>query len=277
MGNVRREGVVKSWVKGYFVGRDNVYEQAYKWIATDEQARKDVDGIIKLLRPRPGASIIDWCGGWGRHSIELAKRGFEVTLIDISPQYIERAKASAQNAGVKINAVCADFRKRFWEFHADYAINMFTAGVGYFNEEDDIVALHHLFDNLAFSVKGTNDKEEPKILIDTTNLFWLIKNFKDKREYSSPDGHQLRIEESEFDPHTNRVKSKVVFRDNFTMSEKTRLTDHRVYSFLELKKVIERYGKFKVTDVYGGVDGSEFNVNSKRMVVIAKLVPVFLT
>ncbi|MBC7772955.1 MAG: SAM-dependent methyltransferase, partial [Pyrinomonadaceae bacterium] len=42
---------------------------------------KEIDGVLVLLSLPPGAAILDLPCGPGRHSIELATRGFHVTAV----------------------------------------------------------------------------------------------------------------------------------------------------------------------------------------------------
>jgi 2-polyprenyl-3-methyl-5-hydroxy-6-metoxy-1,4-benzoquinol methylase len=50
--------------------------------------------------PRPGSATLDVGCGIGRWSLQLARRGHDVTAIDLSPRMIERAGARARQAGV---------------------------------------------------------------------------------------------------------------------------------------------------------------------------------
>ncbi|HEX5461164.1 MAG TPA: methyltransferase domain-containing protein [Steroidobacteraceae bacterium] len=49
---------------------------------------------------RPGSTALDVGCGVGRWSLELARRGHEVTGVDLSPRMVERATARAQDAGL---------------------------------------------------------------------------------------------------------------------------------------------------------------------------------
>jgi SAM-dependent methyltransferase len=55
-----------------------------------------------------GGSALDLAGGAGRHSIWLAKEGWEVTLIDISEVAVEQARQSAGPFASRIHSVVHD-------------------------------------------------------------------------------------------------------------------------------------------------------------------------
>jgi ubiquinone/menaquinone biosynthesis C-methylase UbiE len=52
---------------------------------------------------------LDLCCGAGTNTVYLAKKGFEVTAIDISQKAIEYAKEKAEHANVKINFMMRSF------------------------------------------------------------------------------------------------------------------------------------------------------------------------
>lgn len=70
-------------------------------------AVEQVDDLVKMLDIAPGASILDVCCGYGRHAIELARRGYRVTGIDLAPKQIEEAKSRASESGIKIESCTA--------------------------------------------------------------------------------------------------------------------------------------------------------------------------
>ncbi|HUT02326.1 MAG TPA: methyltransferase domain-containing protein [bacterium] len=68
-----------------------------------EITQRQVDFIIEKTGIHPGASVLDVCCGYGRHSIELARRGYEVVGIDRFGNYLNEARrqAASENAGVE--------------------------------------------------------------------------------------------------------------------------------------------------------------------------------
>lgn len=69
---------------------------------------EEVSFVVEVLGLEPGARVLDIGCGTGRHSVELAKRGYEVTGVDISAGMLAQARAAAAQAGVEVEWVKAD-------------------------------------------------------------------------------------------------------------------------------------------------------------------------
>jgi SAM-dependent methyltransferase len=70
----------------------------------------DCNFLETALALDPGARVLDVPCGNGRHSIELARRGYRVTGVDLSPEFLEAAERSAREAGVEVAFVPGDMR-----------------------------------------------------------------------------------------------------------------------------------------------------------------------
>ncbi|MBA7619403.1 hypothetical protein ES703_26742 [subsurface metagenome] len=68
----------------------------------------ELDGVISLLKISPRARVLDLCCGPGRHSLELARRGFKVTGVDRTKLYLDEAQRQAEAEGLKIEFVQDD-------------------------------------------------------------------------------------------------------------------------------------------------------------------------
>ena len=64
-----------------------------------EHTVEEVDFIIEALALRGGERVLDLACGFGRHSLELARRGYKVVGVDITPEYIADARRTAQARG----------------------------------------------------------------------------------------------------------------------------------------------------------------------------------
>ena len=84
---------MKQWYESLFENYGRKYDSenfTQGTIGECDFIEKEID-FNKLLK------IIDIGCGTGRHSIELTKRGYKVTGIDLSESQLERAKEKAQN------------------------------------------------------------------------------------------------------------------------------------------------------------------------------------
>ncbi|MCZ7556160.1 MAG: class I SAM-dependent methyltransferase [Bacteroidia bacterium] len=71
--------------------------------------------------------------GLGNHAIAMARRGFEVTGVDLSPTAVGMAREHAAAAGVRVRFLAADVTAELDELHGDFAFGW------------DWEMLHHLF------------------------------------------------------------------------------------------------------------------------------------
>jgi ubiquinone/menaquinone biosynthesis C-methylase UbiE len=101
-------------------------ERYYDEDAHREWARLDRDRVefAVTLRafdeylPPPPARVLDVGGGPGRYAIELARRGYDVTLADISQVELSLAADKAAEAGVRLSAVVKADARDLREFEA---------------------------------------------------------------------------------------------------------------------------------------------------------------
>lgn len=71
-------------------------------LLTEERTRQEVDFLIDALPLAPGARVLDVGCGFGRHSVELAQRGYHVLGIDPAAAMIEAAAQRARDSGVEV-------------------------------------------------------------------------------------------------------------------------------------------------------------------------------
>jgi D-alanine-D-alanine ligase len=98
------------WWKSLF---DEIYLVTDARSVCDEKiTSREVDVICKLVPLDFNHKILDLCGGHGRHTFELYKRGYtNCTLLDYSQKLIDVARAEANRNDFAVNFLQCDARR----------------------------------------------------------------------------------------------------------------------------------------------------------------------
>ena len=109
---------------------------------------REAEQILALVHPPQGAAVLDLCCGPGRHALEFARRGFQVTGVDRTARYLETARAAAIREGLTVEFVQEDMRSFHRPAAFALALNLFSS-FGYFAEaSEDLQVLRHLHASL---------------------------------------------------------------------------------------------------------------------------------
>lgn len=121
------ESIPGDWYVHLF---DKTYLEIDQIRRPPEATRAEIRWIERLADSSRPLHILDLACGYGRHAIELAKRGHAVVGIDLSATLLNKAEMDAKKAGVHIQLLQQDIRQLPDE-RFDLAISMHTS-LGYF-------------------------------------------------------------------------------------------------------------------------------------------------
>jgi len=216
----------------------------------------EVDFIIEELKLSPRSRILDIGCGTGRHSVELAKRGYSVTGVDLSSGMLAEAKEAAGKAGVEVEWIHADATQFKPERLYDAAICLCEGAFGLLGKNDDpleqgLSILHNIKRAL---------KPDSKLIMTVLNGLALI------RKYSQED-----VEKGVFDP--------VALAETYPMEydtpegKKSLMVRERGFTPTELKLMLGQTG-FEVNHIWGGTAGKwgrrKIDLDEIEIMVIAK-------
>jgi ubiquinone/menaquinone biosynthesis C-methylase UbiE len=115
---------MKQWYEALFEN----YAESYDRETFTRGTLGECDFIEAELSADKSKRIVDIGCGTGRHSIELAKRGYKITGVDLSVSMLERARQKAGEAGVQITFLQHDARKLPFEGNFDVALMLCEGG-----------------------------------------------------------------------------------------------------------------------------------------------------
>jgi SAM-dependent methyltransferase len=224
-----------------------------RWEATPAE----IDRLIALASPQPGAAVLDLACGPGRHSLELARRGFTVTGVDRTAAYLDNARSFAAEEGLTVEWVLEDMRAFVRPEAFDAAINLFTA-FGYFDDpaDNETVAA-----NLCRSLRPGG-----VLVMELVGKEIIARIFRERDWREEPDG-TLLLEERRIDSGWGSIANRWILIHG-TERREYRFS-HRLYSATELATLLRRAG-FSSAEAYGGLDGSPYDDIARRLVIVAR-------
>ena len=241
----------KNWYEKWFSNK--YYLEIYSH--RDENEARDIINLLQRYIPlSTNAKVLDVCCGAGRHSIELAKRGYDVTGFDLSSYLIIRAKESLRNlqeTNLKAEFFIKDMKDFSFNKEFDIAINIFTS-FGYFETDDENFKV---FENVQKSLKPGG-----YFVFDFINPDNLKKTLVSESE-DVYDG--VKILQKRY------IENKFVYKDIFIGDDK--YTERlRLYNVDDINTVFKTLG-FDLVKTFGDYYGNDFDrENSKRMIYICK-------
>lgn len=237
------------WFKHWFNSKE--YLKVYKH-RDEKEALELVDLVLNNISIAENGSILDLASGFGRHAILFAKRGFNVTAVDLSDILLSIAKDNAAAEGVNINFVHSDIRQFNPAFQYDLIVNLFTS-IGYFEkDEENYFILRKVYDLLA---------ENGFFVLDYFNKNFVVKNLVAETVEEIEDG---KITQNRFIEGMRIVKE-------ITIDRKGKVNKYhesvRMFSSEELINMLQKLG-FKKIKTFGDFSGNPFELETSPRIII---------
>ena len=169
-----RNRIDSDWWKELF---DDIYLLTdARSVCNKELTRLEVDFLQETLDLDKSAPILDLCGGQGRHSLELSRRGFmKVTVLDYSRYLLEVGKKEAKQEELNTLFIQGDARDTGLHGQSFQFCLIMASSFGYFmNEEENKKILTEA--SRLLMPKGT-------LLLDLPDRDYVVQNFKPFSSY----------------------------------------------------------------------------------------------
>jgi len=116
-------------------------------VCDEHLTSKEVDFLEQTLNLDKAWPILDLCGGQGRHSLELSRRGYQdVTVLDYSKVLINVGKEKAETDGLSTRFIRSDARDTHLPDGCVRIVIVMASSFGYFIEKgEDEKILHEAY------------------------------------------------------------------------------------------------------------------------------------
>ena len=248
--NLKSENVNNFFFDGY-------YKEIWRHVFPEKTTLAEIDFIINDFKLSPGNYVLDVMCGYGRHTLELARRRLNITAVDNLPDYINEIKEKATAENLPVECICTDVLEMQIDKQYDAALCMGNS-LQFFNEKDILRLLSNISEHL---------KPAGKLFINTWSIAEIaIKNFKDK-SWSRFD-ELLFLIESKLLFHPTRIElSSIIIADSGEREEKTGIDF--IYSISELESLLNKTG-FELKEIYSIPGKKQFTVGEPRAYIVAE-------
>ena len=248
--NIKPENVNNSFFNGY-------YKDIWRQFFPEKTTKAEVDFIVEEAKLDSGSNVLDLMCGYGRHSLELARRKINVTAVDNLPDYINEIQEKTRSEKLSLQCICIDVLEMEIDQEYDAVICMGNS-LQFFNEEDVIRLLSNISEHL---------KAKGKLVINTWSIAEIAMNsFKEKSW--SRIGELLFLTESKFLFHPTRIETNsITITDAGEKEEKTGIDF--IYSISELESMFNKTG-FQLKEIYSIPGKKRFTVGEPRAYIVAE-------
>ncbi len=253
--------VDENWWQGLF---DEIYLMAdARTVCDPKLTRREVDFLEEALLGEKCSSILDLCGGQGRHSLELSRRGFQnVTVLDYSRYLLRLGERSARKEGLNTIFVQGDARNTGLPPRTYRFIFILASSFGYFpDENENRKVLQEAFRLLA--PNGT-------LLLDLPNRDYILETFK-------PSSRHKVNEDITVDRKKELGEDIIYCRETVTSRAEGRLRDRtyciRLYDEEKISRLLSSTGFSVITCKKGFMSREgqgDFGFMTNRMIVTAR-------
>jgi SAM-dependent methyltransferase len=239
-----------NWQVDFFRG---VALEVWRRVMTPEQTRAEVEFLERVLRISPGAQLLDVPCGNGRHALEFASRGYSMTGLDLSEEFIAELR---NKSSIPARWILGDMRELPWvsEFDGAYC---FGNSFGYLDRA-----------NAGKFLRGIARALKPggRFAIDTGMAAESILPGLLKTRWFKV-GDIFMLSQNQYHPAEGRLDIEYTFIHEGEVD--TRPTASYVFTVAEMCRMHAEAG-LETVELLGSTAGEPYQLGSQRLLLISE-------
>ena len=248
-----KNGILDNWYEDFFAGINcEMWERAIP----EELSSKEADFLIDTMKIKKGSEILDVPCGFGRLAVPLAKKGFNLTCMDISEQFLMGFDKKVKEERLPIRIIQGNILT--FEFTGLYD-GAFCMGnsFGYFDYEGMKIFVKKvsacLKPNARFVINSGMLAESilPKIPLEKTYVLGDL-SMHINNEYVVNDSYMISHLQYEMNNRSEQHSYK-----------------HYVYTVGEIKRLLAAFD-LKITDLFSGFDKALYKLGDQQVYIVCE-------
>jgi SAM-dependent methyltransferase len=246
-----------AWYHTFFNG---LPQRAWKLNQSEEQTAFEADFLADVLELQPGDAVLDVLAGYGRHALQLAEQGFELTCVDISKEYCDELEAAVRENELPVTVLCEDalvYESADSQFKAAYCMgNSFS----FFTYEQTQQFLSRLSASL---VAGGKLVVHSEMLAES-----VLPNFQSRSWMPvGEDESILFLMNSDYDALEGCIKAELTYIEG--EQRFSHFVNQYIYSLAELRRLFTAAG-FTILETFSDIDGEPFRLGDEQVYILAQ-------
>lgn len=242
-----------NWYESFFTGVNcELWEKA----VTKEWTEAEAAFLIDVFNLSAGSKLLDLPCGAGRHSVELAKKGFRLTAVDISEEFLASLRRKTEAGDLPVAIIHGNVLTMPLTGSFDGAFCLGNS-FGYFRYED----MHRFVAKVASVLKGG-----AQWIINTGVLAEsFLSNFTREKTYEL-DGLSMAIH-NDYDVWNGCLLITLTHTKNG--QQEVHHFKHHVYTVAELIRLLSQHG-LRTTALYGSTDKAPYKLGDAQLYLVAE-------
>jgi len=242
-----------NWWEDFFHG---VALDFWRAAISDEQTRAETDFLQEQLQLREGAAVLDVPCGNGRLAMELARRGFRPTGVDLASEFIAEAKMKSHENKLDSHWVEGDMRTLPWKGEFDGAF-CFGNSFGYLPDAANADFLRAVAQTL---------KPGGRFVLDAPAIAECILPVFQPQRSMEIAGITVAIAHR-YDHEQARMFNDFTFTRNGIVDR--RPSSQRIYTYREVTQLLQKAG-LRVVSAFSSLAHEPFQLGASRLLLVAE-------
>lgn len=235
---------------------DGYYKEIWRSLIPGALTTAEVDFLMEKAGLNSGSKVLDLMCGYGRHALELGRKGINVTAIDNLSDYVTEVRSTIDAENLPVNCIQADVLEYEPEEIFDLVICLGN-NLSFFTKKES---------QKLFSTIGSHTRQGGMLIANSWTIAEIVfKNFTSKT-WSEVNGFRYLVDNKIFfNPTRIEINTTFVAPDG---SEELKQAIDYIYSLNEMDDMLEQ-ASFSVSEIWSIPGKKKFTLGEPRAYIVA--------